>query len=109
MRRLFWMTVGATVGVVAMRKATRTLQAWSPAGLGERLTTLGIAVRVFGDEVRVGMAEREAELRGALTFDALPSVPARPELMAAGATAEHAETPGSHGRHAMRSRGAGDN
>jgi hypothetical protein len=98
-RRLFWMTVGATVGIVAMRKATRTIQAISPTGLGERVTTLGIALRVFGDEVRLGMAEREAELRGALRIGALPATPPRPELTAGNETTSQAGT----GRHAARS------
>jgi hypothetical protein len=98
-RRLFWMTVGATVGIVAMRKATHAVQAMSPSGIGERWTTLGIALRVLGDEVRLGMVEREAELRGALRLGALPATPARPELTAGDGTASQ---PGS-GRHAARS------
>jgi Family of unknown function (DUF6167) len=94
-RRLFWMTVGATVGIVAMRKATRTVQAFSPGGWAERLTTLGIAVRAFVDEVRLGMAEREAELNGVLARKVLAAPAARPELTAA------PEAAGS-GRHALR-------
>jgi hypothetical protein len=104
MRRLFWMTVGATVGIVAMRKATRTLQAFSPAGLGERLTTLGIAARVLAEEVRLGMSEREAELRGALSVPALSSAPVRPQLT----SGSEVSGPVSIGRHAMRSTEGGE-
>jgi Family of unknown function (DUF6167) len=93
-RRLFWMTVGATVGIVAMRKATRAVRAISPAGLGERLTTLGIALRVLGDEVRLGMAEREAELHAALARGVLTAAPTRPELEAG------SEPASGSGRHA---------
>lgn len=100
MRRLFWMTVGATVGIVAMRKATRTVQAISPSGLSERLTTLGIAMRVLGDEVRMGMAEREAELNAALARGVLTSAPRRPELAAG------QETATGSGRHALRTGGS---
>ena len=104
MRRLFWMTVGATVGIVAMRKATRTVQAISPSGLGERLTTLGITARVLADEVRLGMAEREAELRGALSVPALSSAQARPQL-----TSSTEATPSvGAARHALRSGEGGE-
>jgi Family of unknown function (DUF6167) len=101
-RRLFWMTVGATAGMVAMRKATRTVQALSPGGLGERLTTLGIALRVFGDEVRLGMAEREAELNSALARGVLPAAPRPPELAAGPQPAA------GSGRHALRSGETGE-
>lgn len=66
MRRLFWVAVGATAGVYAVRKVQKTLHAYSPAGLAGRAGGLGESVKGFVDEVRSGMVEREAELRDAL-------------------------------------------
>lgn len=70
MRRLFWVAVGATAGVYAVRKVQRTLHAYSPAGLAERAGDLGgsfgASLAGFVHEVRAAMAEREDELRDAL-------------------------------------------
>lgn len=70
MRRLFWVAVGATAGVYAVRKVQKTMHAYSPAGLAGRAGGLGDALMGFVDEVRSGMAEREAELRDALGLTA---------------------------------------
>lgn len=67
--RLFWMAVGATAGVVAVRKVTNTAKAYSPAGMSEGLTSLGEGLRELAVAVRKGMAERDAELRLALGID----------------------------------------
>jgi len=73
MRRLFWMTLGATAGVLVVRKLTKTAQAFTPAGMSESLGNamgdLADSIREFAAEVRVGMAEREGELRSALGLD----------------------------------------
>ena len=69
MRRLFWITLGATAGVLVVRKIQKTAQAYTPAGLAERAGGLGQSLRYFADEVRAGMAERELELRDALGLD----------------------------------------
>lgn len=66
MKRLFWVSLGATAGVLAVRRVTRTARAYTPAGLAHSITGLGDSIRAFGDEVRAGMAERELELRDAL-------------------------------------------
>jgi hypothetical protein len=66
MRRLFWVAVGATAGVYAVRKVQKTLHSYSPTGLAGRAGSLGDSVKGFVDEVRSGMVEREAELRDAL-------------------------------------------
>jgi hypothetical protein len=66
MRRLFWVAVGAAAGVYAVRKVQKTLHAYSASGLAERAGGVGDSLRLFADEVRAGMAEREAELRDAL-------------------------------------------
>lgn len=65
-RRLFYVTLGATAGVLIFRKASQTAQKLTPAGM---VTALADAIREFGAEVRAGMAEREQELREGLGLD----------------------------------------
>src|SRR4051794_5939628 len=73
MRRIFWVTLGATAGVLIVRKLTRTAHSLTPAGmsesLGGALGNLGDSIREFAGEVRAGMAEREVELRASLGLD----------------------------------------
>jgi len=69
MRRLFWVAVGATLGVVAVHKVTKTVQAYTPAGLSRSLSDLGEGLREMAQTVREGMTERESELRQALGID----------------------------------------
>lgn len=76
------MALGATVGVVVVRRVSRAAQAYTPEGIGRSLTGAVDALRDLVDDVREGMAEREQELRVALgvepgTMDA-DSAPARP-------------------------------
>jgi hypothetical protein len=76
MKRLFWTALGVTVGVVATRRANRALEALTPAGMSERLagsiTTLGDAVREFGQDLRDAMWDREDELYEALGLNEIP-------------------------------------
>jgi uncharacterized protein YoxC len=69
MRRLLWLGVGVAVGVLAVRAISRTAQRFTPGGLadGARHSIGGLAggVRTFLDDVREGMAEREAEIHAA--------------------------------------------
>jgi hypothetical protein len=69
MRRVFWIALGATAGVLVVRKLQKTARAYTPAGLADRAEGLGAGLRYFADEVRAGMAERELELRDALGLD----------------------------------------
>jgi hypothetical protein len=73
MRRLFWVALGATAGVLVVRKVTKTAQAYSPSGVAEGvaggLSDLGEGLREMAKAVREGMAERETELRYALGMD----------------------------------------
>ncbi len=64
MSRALWFAAGASVGVYAMTKARRAAEALTPDGLADRLAGLSVGLRVFGDEVRAGMAEKENDLRG---------------------------------------------
>ena len=66
MRRVFWMALGATMGVLVVRRVNRAAQAYTPEGIGRSLTAAVDAVRELVDDVRAGMAERERELRVAL-------------------------------------------
>ena len=68
-RRLFWTALGATVGVVAVRKLTRTAQSYTPEGLAQGLAGIGEGLREMAEVVREAMAERDAELRLALGID----------------------------------------
>lgn len=69
MRRIFWLTVGATAGVYVVRKVTRTAQSFTPAGLATRAGGLGDTLRSFAEEIRQAMSDREIELRDALGID----------------------------------------
>jgi len=64
--RLFYVVLGATAGVLLVRRITRAAESWTPEGMTNRL---GSAVTGFLDDVRDGMAERENELREALGID----------------------------------------
>ena len=70
MKRLFWIALGATAGILVARKLTQTARNLTPEGAADRVSgalgNLGEAVREFAEDVRVGMAERDAELREAL-------------------------------------------
>jgi hypothetical protein len=66
-RRLVWAGLGAAAGIWALQRARRTATALTPPAL---LAGLRDAASTFTGEVRAGMAEREAELRGALGIDA---------------------------------------
>ena len=72
-RRVFYIAMGAVAGVLIVRKLTQAAQRFTPAGMQDSVTGalggLTEAVREFGDAVREGMAEREAELRASLGLD----------------------------------------
>ena len=69
MRRLFWVALGATAGVVAVRRLTSTAKAYTPEGVAQGLSGLGEGMRELAAVVRESMAERDAELRLALGID----------------------------------------
>lgn len=76
MRRLFYLAVGAGVGVAAVRRAKRAARKLTPAGLadsaGGAVSGLRGSIRGFVDDVRIGMVEREAQLHDALASEAPP-------------------------------------
>jgi hypothetical protein len=60
------MALGATVGIVVVRRVSRAAQAYTPEGIGRSLTGAVDALRDLAADVRTAMAEREQELRVAL-------------------------------------------
>ena len=72
-RRVFYIALGATVGILVVRKASQAAQRFTPAGVQSSMTGalggLGDAIREFGANVREGMAEREDQLRTELGLD----------------------------------------
>ena len=72
-RRIFYIALGATVGILVVRKASQAASRFTPAGVSTSLTGalggLGDAIRQFGTDVREGMAEREDLLRAELGLD----------------------------------------
>ncbi|MFC7549824.1 hypothetical protein [Plantactinospora sp. GCM10030261] len=69
MRRLLWLGIGLAVGALVVRKAARTAQAYTPAGIAstaaESIGGLAESLRSFVEDVRDGMAEREQEIHEA--------------------------------------------
>ena len=72
-RRLFYIALGAAVGVLVVSRATRAAQRFTPAGVQQSvaggLSGLTAAISEFSELVREGMAEREEELRVTLGLD----------------------------------------
>jgi hypothetical protein len=73
MRRIFWLAMGVTIGVLAVRKLSRAAEKVTPAGLARSLTdalnNLADAIGTFAADVRQSMQEREAELRAGTGLD----------------------------------------
>ena len=72
-RRMFYIALGATVGILVVRKASAAAKKFTPAGVQSSVTGafggFGEAIRDFGASVREGMAEREEQLRTELGLD----------------------------------------
>lgn len=64
MTRGIWFVAGAGAGVYAMVKARRTAEALTPDGIRDRMAAVAIGARMFSEELRSGMDEKETELRG---------------------------------------------
>lgn len=74
MRRLFWLALGATLGVLIFRKLSRAAEKMTPQGiaasLGAGLSDLADALRDFAGDVHEAMSSQEAALRAAAGLDA---------------------------------------
>lgn len=75
MRRLLWLGVGLAVGALVVRAVTKKAQQFTPSSLAgsARESAVGVlsGVRSFVDDVRDGMAEREAEIHAAFSEGSL--------------------------------------
>ena len=73
MRRLFWLAMGITIGVLVMRKLSKMAAKLTPSGMAQGIAAslgeLADALRDFGADVREAMAERETQLREASGLD----------------------------------------
>jgi hypothetical protein len=80
MSRALWFVAGAGAGVYAVVKARRAAEAVTPEGLRDRFSGAGLGARLFADEVRTGMHEKETELRQrlGLALDGPQQIEARP-------------------------------
>ena len=77
MKRLFWLVLGAVLGVVVFRRLSRKAEAFSPAGLASSIGGLAESVRDFADDIRDAMSQREHDLREGTGLDG--RLGARPE------------------------------
>ena len=72
-RRMFYVALGATVGILVVRKAASAARRFTPAGVSSSLSGalggLGASLGDFGASIRAGMAERELQLRTELGLD----------------------------------------
>ncbi len=62
MGRALWFAAGAGAGLWTTLKARRIAHRLTPDGVTDQVATWGLGARAFADEVRLGMAEREAEI-----------------------------------------------
>jgi len=73
MRRLFWAALGATVGVLIVRKLTSAARSLTPRGVAgsfsESLSDIGASFQDFVADVREAMTQRERDLLAALAED----------------------------------------
>jgi hypothetical protein len=76
-RRLFWVSMGATAGVLIFRAVTKTAKEFTPAGIADRVSDSGgsliDSIKEFIEDVRDAAKDREDELNIALGLDAPPS------------------------------------
>jgi hypothetical protein len=69
MRRLFYVALGATAGVLIVRKVTAAANKWTPEGIATQAGTAGDRLAAWWTEVQAFAAQREMELRDALGLE----------------------------------------
>jgi len=92
--RVLWFAIGTGAGLYTSIRARRMAYRMTPPGVADQLAAVGAGVRAFTDEVRAGMAEREAEIAQQLGLEARAAQPAlveqvdlRPRALAASTSA----------------------
>ena len=69
MKRLLWLGIGLAVGALVVRAVTKRAQAYTPGALASSARDSAVnlldSVRTFVDDVKEGMAEREAQIHEA--------------------------------------------
>ncbi|WP_026818375.1 hypothetical protein [Arthrobacter castelli] len=68
-KRLIWVGIGVTIGIIAVRKASEAKAKYGPEGINRAMGSLADSVSGFAETMRQGMSEREADLRIALGID----------------------------------------
>lgn len=68
-KRLIWVGIGVTIGVLAVRKVSEAKENFGPEGLNRKVGSLADSIAGFADVLREGMTQREADLRIALGID----------------------------------------
>jgi hypothetical protein len=66
MSRAAWFVAGAAAGAYGLLRGRRAAESLTPDGLRDRASGLSLGAQLFAQEVRTGMTEKEAELRGRL-------------------------------------------
>ena len=69
MRRLFYVALGATAGVLIVRRVTAAANRWTPEGIAAQAGGAGDRVSAWWADVQQYSAQREAELRDALGLE----------------------------------------
>jgi hypothetical protein len=69
--RTFWFAAGIASGVYGVFKVKRTVEIFTPDGIGARVAAMRRGAQVFADEVRGAAREREAELLSELRASAV--------------------------------------
>jgi hypothetical protein len=69
MRRLFYVALGATVGVMVVRRASRAAAKWTPEGIASQAGEAGANLAQWWTIVKESAAAREQELREALGIE----------------------------------------
>jgi hypothetical protein len=91
--RALWFAIGAGAAMYTSFRVRRVAYRFTPPGVVDQLAAMGAGVRAFSDEVRVGMAEREAEIAEQLGLGARAPRPALAEQVDLGPRALAASTP----------------
>ncbi len=65
MRRLFWVALGATAGILVVRQVKATAAQLTPQNVAGNMLD---SARAFWAEIMEGMSERELELREGFGF-----------------------------------------